>query len=96
VACHTLDGRNEPEGPSLLGISERADERIPGMTAVENLEQSILEPSAFIVEDYQNRMKVYRIVEADEVDYVFAELLAHEELEDLIAYLLTQSRFFTG
>ncbi|MGB3702751.1 MAG: c-type cytochrome, partial [Anaerolineales bacterium] len=59
VACHTLDGRKEPGGPSLLGISERADERIPGMTAVEYLEQSILDPSAFIVDGYQNRMKVY-------------------------------------
>jgi len=86
ASCHKSDG----EGPSLQGISERAGKRVPGLSAVEYLEQSILEPSAFVVEGYQNRMKVYRIVNSDEVDYMFADMLTQEELDDLIAYLLTQ------
>ena len=91
ASCHTLDGDDTAkEGPSLLGISERAGKQVPGLSAVEYLEQSILEPSAFIVEEYQNRMKVYRIVNSDEVDYMFADMLTQEELDDLIAYLLTQ------
>lgn len=86
ASCH----KSDVEGPSMLGISERAGKRVPGLSAVEYLEQSILEPSAFVVEGYQNRMKVYRIVNSDEVDYMFADMLTQEELDDLIAYLLTQ------
>lgn len=35
-------------------------------------------------------MKVYQIVDEDEVEYMFAHMLTQEEMEDLIAYLLTQ------
>ncbi|MGB5846516.1 MAG: cytochrome c [Anaerolineales bacterium] len=90
VSCHNLDDGDIPEGPSLQGISERAGERVPGLSAIEYLQQSILDPSAFIVDGYQNRMKVYQIVDEDEVEYMFAHMLTQEEMEDLIAYLLTQ------
>ncbi len=43
--CHTLDGSDIRGGPSLLGISERAGDRIPELSAVEYLQRSILEPS---------------------------------------------------
>ncbi len=47
--CHSLDGsvaQGANQGPSFQGISERAGARVPGLSAVEYLGQSILDPSA--------------------------------------------------
>jgi mono/diheme cytochrome c family protein len=88
--CHSLDGSEFRGGPSLLGISERAAERVPELSAVEYLRQSILEPSAHIVEGYKSDMKVYELVERAEGDYKAPGTLTEEELNDLVAFLLTQ------
>jgi cytochrome c2 len=90
TSCHTQDGSDVPTGPSLVGIANIAGKRIPGLSAVEYLEQSILDPSAYIVEGYQDRMKAYRIVVPEEVDYMFADMLTEKDLNNLVAYLLTQ------
>ena len=87
--CHTLDGSFDV-GPSLLGISERAGDRIPELSAVEYLQQSILEPSAYLVDGFKDKMKTYQVVDADEVDFLMYGMLTQEELNDLIAFLLTQ------
>lgn len=88
--CHTLDGSDIRGGPSLLGISERAGDRIPELSAVEYLQQSILEPSAYLVEGFEDKMKIYQVVDPDEVDFLIAGMIIQEELDDLIAFLLTQ------
>jgi cytochrome c2 len=75
--CHTLDG-SEGDGPSLQGISERAGDRVPGLSAVEYLRQSITEPSEFVVEGFEKKMS-----------NVFM-FLSEEDVNDLIAFLLTQ------
>lgn len=88
--CHSLDGSEFRGGPSLLGISERAGDRIPELSAVEYLEQSLLEPSAYLVEGFEDKMKPYQLVDPDEVDFLLPGMLTQEELDDLIAFLLTQ------
>lgn len=88
--CHSLDGSEFREGPSLLGISERAGKRVPGLSPVEYLRQSILEPSAHVVEGYEDIMKVYQLVERPEGPLKALFTLSEEELDDLVAFLLTQ------
>ena len=79
IGCHSLDGSEGKYGPSMKGISERAGERVPGLTAEAYLRQSILEPNATIVGDYPNKMGA-----------IHAALLSYEEIEDLVAFMLTQ------
>lgn len=88
--CHTLDESNRRGGPGLLGISDRAAERVPGLSAVEYLEQSLLEPNAYIVEGSEYEMKAYQVVNPDEVEFMLPGMLTQEEFNDLIAFLLTQ------
>ena len=80
-ACHSLDGSVstfEPS-PSFQGISERAGDRVPGLSAVEYLRQSIVDPSAYVVEGFMDAMpKSFRI------------LLSEEDIDDLVAFMLTQ------
>ncbi|MBZ0318809.1 MAG: cytochrome c [Anaerolineae bacterium] len=65
-------------GPNLDGIAERAGVRVAGMTAAEYLRQSILEPQLYVVSGYRNIMYP---------DY--RTLLTEQDIQDLIAYLLT-------
>lgn len=89
IWCHTLDG-SVRVGPSLQGISERAGDRVPALSAVEYLRQSILDPSAYIVEGFDIKMKTYELVESEGVDFLFPSALTQEELSDMVAFLLTQ------
>ena len=65
-------------GPDLAGVAERAETRIPGLTAEDYLRQSIVEPRLFVVSGYRNIMYPdYRVH------------LMERDILDLIAYLLT-------
>lgn len=77
AGCDTLDGI-DGRSPSLAGISDRAGSVVPGMPAADFLKQSIVEP-ATVREDWPAVMPV---------DY--GKLLTEEEINDLIAFLLTQ------
>ena len=82
-ACHSLDGSEKTAGPFIAptwqGISERAGDRVPGLSAEEYLRESIVDPAAYIVEGYSDFMpKGYRF------------LLSEEDLDNLVAFLLTQ------
>jgi putative redox protein len=81
--CHSLDGTVKEyisAGPSFQGIAERAGNRVPGLSVVEYLRQSIVDPSAYVVKGFSdNKMpKAYSI------------FLSEEEIDDVIAFLLTQ------
>lgn len=65
-------------GPNLAGVAERAGTRVVGMTAAEYLRQSILEPHRYVVPGYRDMMYP---------DY--RTHLTEQNIEDLIAYLLT-------
>ncbi len=80
--CHSLDGSEgtgSSRAPSFQGISERAGDRVPGLSAVEYLRQSIVDPSAYVVEGFEDYMdKGLRILFSD------------DDIDDLVAFLLTQ------
>ena len=78
AGCHSLDG-SDGDGPSLKGIAARAGTRVPDLSAAEYLRQSILEPDAFVVGDYNHSMgSIHRL------------LLSETEVNALVAFLLTQ------
>jgi hypothetical protein len=78
IRCHSLDG-SEGYGPSLQGISAQAGDRVPKLSAAEYLRQSILEPDAYIIEGFsQNMGRIHSV------------LLNEEEINDLVAFMLTQ------
>ena len=79
ATCHTLDG-TELVGPSLQGIASRAGERVPGVSAEDYLEQSILYPSSYLVEGY-----------ADSMLDMYSTTLTQSEIEAVVAYLMTKN-----
>ena len=62
----------------MIGISQRAGERVPGLSAEDYLRQSIIQPSAFLVSGYRDIMYPN-----------FKEKLSEQDIADLIAYLET-------
>ncbi|MCH8222836.1 MAG: cytochrome c [Chloroflexi bacterium] len=84
-ACHTVGGIQSTSlgsgdsGPALDGFSERAGERVPGLTAVEYAEKSILTPDGYIVPGYRALPHLPQLENP----------LSEDELSQLIAYLLS-------
>jgi mono/diheme cytochrome c family protein len=81
--CHSLDGSESTvvvvKAPTWQGISGRAGDRVTGLSAEEYLRESIVDPAAYIVESYPDYMpKGFRI------------LLSEEDIDNLVAFLLTQ------
>ncbi len=66
-------------GSSFQGISKRAGDRVPGMSAVEYLRQSIVEPSAYVVQGFVDIMPIS-----------IGFLPSEEDIDNLVAFLLTQ------
>ena len=78
ATCHTTDG-TVSVGPSLKGIASRAGSQVDSLDAVDYLHESIVDPNAFIANG-QNVSVMYKN---------FEEALTGEQIQDLIAYLLT-------
>ena len=80
--CHSLDGSEKiatSRAPTFQGISGQAGDRVPGLSAEEYLRESIVDPAAYIVEGYSDFMpKGFRI------------LLSEEDIDNLVAFLLTE------
>jgi mono/diheme cytochrome c family protein len=75
--CHAIEGLSAGTvGPELTQIGTVSETRIEGMDAEEYLRESIINPSAHIVEGYNDLMPKN-----------FGELLSTGELEDLITFL---------
>lgn len=87
VACttchHTDPAMGVLIGPNMAGIANRAATRVPDLSAIEYLRESILDHDAHMVEGFNSGM-----VDAV-VGQNFSELLTEEETDNLIAYLLT-------
>jgi hypothetical protein len=88
--CDSVDGSEQIDeilvlASPWLGISKQAGDRIPGMSAKEYLRKSVLSPSTFMVEGYEDRM-----------GNLFRYSLNDADVNSLIAFLLTlQSTVFT-
>ncbi len=78
ASCHVTSGDTVIVGPSLAGIASEAGGRIPGMEARAYLEQSILQPSAYLNPGYNDLMP-----------QTFGQILSTEDLDALISYLFT-------
>lgn len=81
LTCHTI-GQQVPNArfPDLAGIAGRAEERIPGMSAVEYMAQSLYDPEAFIVPGFTGGMPPINRPPVG---------LTDEEIRTVIAYLQT-------
>lgn len=76
--CHTFDGVDR-RSPSLAGISAVAGERVEGLSDIEYLRESILQPDAHESGEW-----------ADVMPRTYAESLNEEQVNNLIAFLLTR------
>lgn len=54
--CHTVGKKGALRFPDLEGIGARSGERVPGLSDVEYLAQSMYEPEAYIVEGFNPGM----------------------------------------
>lgn len=77
--CHSIESGKVIVGPSLAGIASRAGERKAGMSAEAYLRESILDPNAYVVEGFSEGVMFQK----------FKDVLTEEEINDLVAYLLT-------
>ncbi len=79
-ACHAIEGISVGAvGPALNGVGDTAATRVPGLSAEEYIHQSIIDPSAYLVEGYDDLMVK-----------TFADTLSSTQLDDLVAFLLAQ------
>ena len=56
LTCHTIGKSGALRFPDLAGIGERAKTRVPGLTDVEYLAQTLYEPTALIVPGFPPAM----------------------------------------
>ncbi|MFN8470797.1 MAG: cytochrome c [Anaerolineae bacterium] len=79
-ACHTIpDVSQGAIGPSLATIGAVAATRKPGYSAGQYIVESITNPSAFVVQGYQDNL----------MPKTYSQTLKPSDLQDLAAYLLT-------
>lgn len=77
-ACHWVTPTNHKgKGPTLAGLADRAGATVPGVDARAYIEQSIVQPGAYVVPGYRNNMPD---------DY--AERLYPEDIAALVDYLM--------
>jgi mono/diheme cytochrome c family protein len=79
-SCHTVDDQPGRWVP-LSGISAAAADRISGMSDVDYLRESIVDPCAFKAEGEWLSAAM---------PYTYADLLSEDQINDVIAYLLTR------
>ena len=79
ATCHSVEPGKVLVGPSLAGVSLRAQTRIPGKPAIEYLYECIVDPSAYVVEGFSSGTMYQN----------FKNVLTEEEIDNLVAYLLT-------
>lgn len=80
LTCHTIGRTGALRFPDLEGIAVRAANRVPGMSDVDYLAQSMYEPDAYIVEGFNPGMPV---INKPPIGLTDQEILA------VIAYLQT-------
>ncbi|MBZ0292718.1 MAG: cytochrome c [Anaerolineae bacterium] len=84
ATCHNVDNPNRLIGPSLMNIKEHAGSRVEGEGPVEYIHNSILHPNDFIVPPDEGGPYPENLM-----PQVYGDLWTEQELNDIIAYLLT-------
>jgi mono/diheme cytochrome c family protein len=78
ASCHSLLEDTVIVGPSMKGIAQRAESRVPDQDAHAYLLSSIIDPGGYVLEGYQDLMPAN-----------FGKRLTGEEIDALVAYMLT-------
>lgn len=78
ASCHLLTPNDIKVGPSFYGIADRADNQVTGQDARTYLYTSVLNPSVYLADGFEDLMP-----------QTLAKTLTGEELDAVIAYLLT-------
>ena len=79
-SCHTIDGQLA-RNPTFVGTGTVAGDRIAGVSDVEYIRQSIVDPYAFKADGEWLSAAM---------PYVYADLLSEDQINNLIAYVLTR------
>lgn len=82
--CHNANSADRLVGPGLQGVSSRAATSVSGLTAEEYLRESIINPNAHIAVIPGDQPYV-----ANLMPQVYGQIFSEQEINDLIAYLLT-------
>ena len=78
--CHTIEGISAGTvGPNQTTIGTMSGTRVPDMSAEDYMLESILDPSAFVVEGYPDNVMPKN----------YSESLSSEQLSDIVAFFLT-------
>ncbi len=78
-ACGSCHGPEDSLGPAIVGMGERAATRVDGLSAEDYLYEAIVDPGAYVVEDFVNMMPPS-----------YGDTYSEQELQDIIAFILTQ------
>ncbi|MCC7446066.1 MAG: cytochrome c [Anaerolineae bacterium] len=78
-SCHDIASGVTIVGPTFKGLVAKAGTRKPGMSAHDYLYESIVKPNVFVVQGFQSGLMPQN----------FAQMLSAQEIEDVIAYLMT-------
>ena len=79
VTCHSLSPGQVIVGPSLANIGADAGTRVEGLTAEAYVEQSIVDPSAYVVDGFDD----------GQMPSVWGDVLSDAQIGALVNYLLT-------
>jgi nitric oxide reductase subunit C len=88
TTCHSLEPAKALVGPSMAGIGARAAATVPGQSAEEYLRQSIVDTNAFLANGC-NASDPEAQCAAGIMPQDWPQKLSAQEIEDLVAYLLT-------
>lgn len=88
TSCHSVDSDTIILGPSLQGIASQAGERVEGQSAEDYLRTSIVDPNDFLVPDTGTSVFAPG-GNSLMATQMYADLLSEQEVDDLVAYLLT-------
>lgn len=77
--CHNVASEDTLVGPGLLNVKYRAGQRVEGMSAVDYIHTSIVDPNAYVVEGFPAGVMVQ----------TYGSTLSEDQINDIIAYLLT-------
>ncbi len=82
VTCHNYDATkgDDSKAPFTQGTATRAATRVPGLSAADYIRESIMTPDAYVVEKYK----------AGDMYQNWAKELSKQDIDDLVAYLLTE------